>query len=74
MIAIDSLVSADFRIPESIGFLLAYEDLDVLQKRSLIALEGNDVISLVPSRSVLKLADASSGGMILSDHAARSIV
>ena len=28
----------------------------------------------VLSRSVLKLADASSGGMILSDHAARSIV
>jgi hypothetical protein len=28
----------------------------------------------VPSRSVLKLADASSAGMMLSDHAARSMV
>jgi hypothetical protein len=28
----------------------------------------------VPSRSVLKLADASSGGMMLSDQAARSMV
>ena len=47
MIAIDGLVPADICIPESIGFLLVYEDLDILQKRSLIALEGNDVVSLL---------------------------
>jgi hypothetical protein len=32
------------------------------------------VSSMVPSRVVLEFADASSGGMRLSDHAARSMI
>jgi predicted enzyme related to lactoylglutathione lyase len=38
------------------------------------AQEMNGMKVGVPSRSVLKLADASSGGMMLSDQAARSMV
>ena len=44
VIAIDRLVPADRRIPETIGFLLGGENFCVFLRRPLIALERDDVI------------------------------
>jgi hypothetical protein len=43
----------------------------------IVGVERHDLLALraaVPSRDVLELADASSGDMRLTDHAARSMI
>lgn len=47
MIAIDRFVPAHCRILERAGFLLPDEEFDVLMQRSLVALEGQNVIGLL---------------------------
>jgi hypothetical protein len=45
VVAVDRFVSADRRVLETIGFLLGGENFHVFVQRSLIALEGDNVIS-----------------------------
>ena len=46
MVAIDGLVAGDGRVAKIIGFLLSHEQIDIVSERSLVALEGKDVIGL----------------------------
>src|SRR5262245_61394010 len=47
MIAVDRLMTADLCILKAVSFLLCSERRDILVKRALIALEGQNVVGLL---------------------------